>query len=826
MKSTCLSVAACLLVTFTPLGDAHALPTQRSHKVVRARQRDRNQKTDPVATEAARVLGLKAASLIQLELDARVGEPLSLAVPLGKRLGVLELSPFSVRSARHYRLLAQQPDGSFLEHKAGPVRTLRGIVRGSSGSSVAGALLDNGLHLAIQVPNEPTWWIEPLAGRVPGSLDSDYVMYREDDILPHGRSCANQARQHARPEDGVRVAAGSACGSGSCVAELGCDADVEYFNDYGSVAAVEDQINAVINAVNMQYESQVSITHQITTIIVRTAQPDPYTSTDPEGRLCEFITEWTNNHGSVPRDVAHLFTGAEIDASVIGIAADIGNSGICVNNGSCTGGPYGPLGSYCLSQSDFNGNFGCATDLTAHELGHLWGAFHCNCPSNTMNDTITCANSFSAGSISSITTYRDTRTCLSGGQPCTQDCQPGHALENEPLCGSDYDDSTNGGCNSSPAVWSAIALGDGVCGESGTFLADIPCVDDGPCTPLGETCDLGSGVCTGGPFTSRDTDWWQFTVAETREINWCVTAEFPVLVGIVDDGGGSNCGAAAFVSASTGFSCEEVCVAADLTPGTWTAFVAPNTFTGVDCGATYNGELSCDAAAGNPTTYAATVNQGIPDAAPDNPLVHTINVPDSFVIGDLDLELQITHTWVGDLTVDVEHGGVQVRIIDRPGLPDIDANFGCSSNDYDVVLDDGGMGGAIEDLCLGTNDTLPPSPPSYTPNNPLSDFDGLNAAGSWTITVTDMASPDPGTLVQWGLIIDAAGPDPCGGVDLCSGVDCSGLDGDCTLGVCNPADGQCQAQPANDGGPCEDGDLCTTADTCAAGACSSGPDVD
>ena len=32
--------------------------------------------------------------------------------------------------------------------------------------------------------------------------------------------------------------------------------------------------------------------------------------------------------------------------------------------------------AYSVVESDFNNNFGCATDLSAHELGHNWGADH------------------------------------------------------------------------------------------------------------------------------------------------------------------------------------------------------------------------------------------------------------------------------------------------------------------------------------------------------------------------------------------------------------------------------------------------------------------
>jgi hypothetical protein len=60
---------------------------------------------------------------------------------------------------------------------------------------------------------------------------------------------------------------------------------------------------------------------------------------------------------------------------------------------------------------------------------------------------------------------------------------------------------------------------------------------------------------------------------------------------------------------------------------------------------------------------------------------------------------------------------------------------------------------------------------------------------------------------------------PEDGGDLCAAVDCSGLDGDCTLGVCNPSTGVCESQPANNGNSCDDGDPCMVNDSCSGGAC-------
>ncbi|MEM9411288.1 MAG: M12 family metallo-peptidase, partial [Planctomycetota bacterium] len=146
-------------------------------------------------------------------------------------------------------------------------------------------------------------------------------------------------------------------------------------------------------------EEDVMITHVISGAVVRSSEPDPYTSSDAFTLLSQFRNEWLNNQGAIQRDVAHLFTGKSIQGGTIGIAWTIG--GICTTSG------------YCLSESDFNNALVCATDLTAHELGHLWNGSHCNCNSFTMNPSITCANNFNPnGTIPDIIAHRNSRTCL------------------------------------------------------------------------------------------------------------------------------------------------------------------------------------------------------------------------------------------------------------------------------------------------------------------------------------------------------------------------------------------------------------------------------
>jgi len=123
-------------------------------------------------------------------------------------------------------------------------------------------------------------------------------------------------------------------------------------------------------------------------------------------------------------------------------------------------------------------------------------------------------------------------------------------------------------------------------------------------------------------------------------------------------------------------------------------------------------------------------------------------------ISDLDVDVKINHTWFGDLIVIVEHDGISVTIIDRPGVPVL-STVGCAADNPDLILDDEGVS-LVEDLCGAT--TVPPSPPNYIPNNALSAFDGMNPNGDWTISVSDNAGGDTGTLVRWSLHVGTDAP--------------------------------------------------------------------
>jgi len=436
-------ILASLVVAF-PSSDASAVsPAMQQY------QRETAQRL----LEFEQVVNFDAATLTMLEVSAQPGEPFMVDVKINGAQQVLDLQPHSVR-APNYQVLAQIEDGSFVVSDPGVERTLRGRLAGVPDSTVAASLLEDGLHALVIMPDGERIWIEPVGPAMPDNGPGLYIVYRNSDVLPIEAGCGVKDALIGHEVDAGHfenpLAGEGGVAGGLCIAELACDADREYFLNYGSVSATQNRINAVINAVNIQYEAQVALTHSITQIIVRTAEPDPYSSTSSDTLLCQFITEWTNNQGGVQRDVAHLFTGKSLSGSVIGQAADIGD--ICNNNGCCSCGQFGTDGSYCLAESDFSGSFSCATDLSAHELGHLWGAFHCSCPGNTMNPSITCANNFSAATVNAIINYRNTLGCLGGscgtpGGPDNDNCSDAEVITNGVFAYSTLNATTDGPAN-------------------------------------------------------------------------------------------------------------------------------------------------------------------------------------------------------------------------------------------------------------------------------------------------------------------------------------------------------------------------------------------
>lgn len=146
------------------------------------------------------------------------------------------------------------------------------------------------------------------------------------------------------------------------------------------------------------------------------------------------------------------------------------------------------------------------------------------------------------------------------------------------------------------------------------------------------------------------------------------------------------------------------------------------------------------------TTYSFDVNLPIPDGGS---VSDTESIQDTGTIGDVNVGVIINHTYLGDLTIDVSHNLTSVRLWDRQ----------CGNNDnMDVIFDDAGVPVVCGSPTFGT----------FKPSQPLSAFNGDDLFGDWTLTATDNATLDVGTLVNWKLIIGIPRPVCCHGLLISS----------------------------------------------------------
>jgi VCBS repeat-containing protein len=138
------------------------------------------------------------------------------------------------------------------------------------------------------------------------------------------------------------------------------------------------------------------------------------------------------------------------------------------------------------------------------------------------------------------------------------------------------------------------------------------------------------------------------------------------------------------------------------------------------------------------------------------PHTDDIVIADLGLLSDVDIELNLTHTWIGDLDVSLEHvdSSTSVLLVDEPGDPLYGAN-GCNDNDLvNFLLNDGSSNGAHDNACPNTDSTPAyPASSDWDPIAALAAFNGEDLDGTWRLSVTDtFPADDDGTLVRWCIV--------------------------------------------------------------------------
>ena len=125
-------------------------------------------------------------------------------------------------------------------------------------------------------------------------------------------------------------------------------------------------------------------------------------------------------------------------------------------------------------------------------------------------------------------------------------CFPCAIPENEPDIADDGEDVTNGGCNSTPNVFTEIQIGDVFCGRGNQYTFG------------------------GNPY--RDTDWYRYILSEEKTLYWSASASFNASIIIA----GGPCNAIQVLAAESVFPEAPSTVSLTLSAGEYWFFIAPS----------------------------------------------------------------------------------------------------------------------------------------------------------------------------------------------------------------------------------------------------------
>ncbi|HSH02836.1 MAG TPA: proprotein convertase P-domain-containing protein [Anaerolineae bacterium] len=133
---------------------------------------------------------------------------------------------------------------------------------------------------------------------------------------------------------------------------------------------------------------------------------------------------------------------------------------------------------------------------------------------------------------------------------------------------------------------------------------------------------------------------------------------------------------------------------------------------------------------------SGTLNLPIPD---QTTISTTINVPDNFTLADTNIYINISHSWLADLTLTLEAPDGSQTILT--------ANNGGNQDNYTHTTFDDEAACAIDNTACAQ----PPYTGRFQPEQPLTPSDGRAATGDWTLWINDNSDADTGTLHSWSL---------------------------------------------------------------------------
>jgi hypothetical protein len=370
------------------------------------------QKGSRASEEISQVLeSFEMVTLDPADILRDVREDGALTLPTAHGVFNLEVTPYDVRSD-DYRAVAAGPGGVMTELGRTPSNSWRGKLSGQEGTVVRLYLDGQKVQGVIITPGR-TFFVEPARDLSAAAGSKEFVFYEASSVKPVEAHCEEVTLGGKVAAEAARSAANAAVTSPPRAdeafapmpeARVATEADFEFFQANSSnETATNNDINAIMTQVDGIYESQLGVSLRVVFQRVWTTSSDPYTLTAASAALEEFADKYDASFGTggpPSRDITHMFTGKNLDGTTIGIAY----RGVVCDL---------PDASYGMSQSLFSTTTALRVGVTAHELGHNFGATHpdqespvpSGCNPSIMNSSVQTANQFCPFSKDQITSH-------------------------------------------------------------------------------------------------------------------------------------------------------------------------------------------------------------------------------------------------------------------------------------------------------------------------------------------------------------------------------------------------------------------------------------
>jgi len=256
------------------------------------------------------------------------------------------------------------------------VHTYKGYVNGDIDRPVRLTIKDGHVSGYIKDDSE-MFFIEPATQFAKNSNSDDLILYRAADIIdPVNLTC-----EATHFEDGMEMVENNGVlksGDAGCITlELATEADYEYYALHGDDA--NELILSILNEVEGVYNTTFGLNIDVVYQSLYTIQNDPFPdSVSTSGFiLSQFRNHWEANMDHIDRDLAHMWTGKQMDGVSIGIAY----TGTVCSSRTFAYGVSQNIGSFAY------GRF----VLTAHEIGHNFGAQHSDSEGCSSTGSIMCS---------------------------------------------------------------------------------------------------------------------------------------------------------------------------------------------------------------------------------------------------------------------------------------------------------------------------------------------------------------------------------------------------------------------------------------------------